>query len=335
MSDHSSIEWTDSTWNPVTGCSKVSQGCKHCYALREWPRLSAPRPRPNIYTGRQFTDVAEHMDRLEQPLHWHKPRRIFVNSMSDLFHEAVSDRFISNVFGIMAAAHWHQFQVLTKRADRMRDLLTRPDFLPMVEEAAALYTRNEVTWPVPNLWLCVSAEDQATADARVVQLSHTPAAVRGVSAEPLLGPIDLRRIVLHSGPIDLLPTAPPEWRAVQTVNVVMDATVPGKKSGRRAIDWVVVGGESGPNARPMHPDWARSLRDQCATAGVAFFFKQWGEWAPNCLCDTKHAHPPTPRPTPGKLGCMFRCGKHAAGRLLDGRTHDEFPNPSTAGHAGI
>jgi len=244
MSDKTGIEWTEATWNPVTGCSKVSQGCKHCYAEREWPRLSAPRPKPNIYTGRAFTDVMCHPEKLGIPLRWTKPRMIFVNSMSDLFHESVPDEFILHVFHIMAAGR-HTFQVLTKRPERMMQFLNNYQHL-----------RSR---PLPNVWLGVSVEDQATADERIPLLLQTPAAVRWISAEPLLGPINFDSD-LRDG---------------------LHALGCGDKDcscGDRGIDWLVVGGESGPQARPMHPDWVRSLRDQCQSAGVPFFFKQWGEW---------------------------------------------------------
>ena len=280
MSDKTRIEWTEATWNPVTGCSKSSQGCKHCYAERDWPRLSAPRPKPNLYTGRAFTDVRCHPERLDQPMRWARPRRIFVNSMSDLFHPDVPDSFIRQVFGVMATEAQHTFQVLTKRAARMRDLLDR--------------WRNDGTFQYheglapANVWLGVSVEDQATADERIPLLLDTPAAVRWISAEPLLGQVDLPGLFYYgterSGGI-----------------------VPLRAKGHTMLDWVVAGGESGPKARPMHPDWARSLRDQCAAAGVPFLFKQWGEWAP----------------ANDKMG--FRIGKKAAGRHLDGVLHDEYP----------
>ena len=265
MSAKSAIEWTDATWNPVTGCTKVSQGCHHCYAERDWARLAAPRTPPNIYTGRDFTDVRCHPEKLDIPLRWTKPRRIFVNSMSDLFHESVPDEFILKVFdvirqcqngyapGLDKLAAWHTFQILTKRPERMRDFCTRlrfreklylspfnaPDFNPMTS--------------LRNTWLGVSVEDQATADERIPLLLQTPAAVRWVSAEPLLGPVNLRCVA----PFDDFHTD------------ALDTPDPTRK-----LRWIVAGGESGPKARPMHPDWVRSLRDQCQAAGVAFFMKQ-------------------------------------------------------------
>lgn len=306
------IVWTDETWNPVTGCTKVSQGCKHCYAERDWARLQhLPR-----FKGRAFTDVVCHPERLDQPLRWAKPRRIFVNSMSDLFHEDVPDEFIDQVFAVMALAKQHTFQVLTKRPERMREYARGnwqsrimghlrkfggiPDGLGVMLQT--------INGSLPNVWLGVSVEDQATANQRIPILLQTPSAVRWISAEPLLGPIDL----LRAG-------------ATEMDSVGCLTPGGGESFARGLIDWVVVGGESGPKARPMHPDWVRSLRDQCAAAVVQFMLKQWGEWAPNCLCSRPDACKTTPRPEPGKPGCMFRCGKKAAGRLLDGVQHDGYP----------
>jgi protein gp37 len=228
------IEWTEATWNPVTGCTKVSPGCQHCYAERMARRLQA-MGQPHYARG---FEVACHEDALLLPLRWKKPRRIFVNSMGDVFHSRVPEEFVRDVFEVMARADQHCFQLLTKRAARLAELARR---LP---------------WP-SNVWVGVSVE---TADylGRLDHLREVPAAVRFVSFEPLLGPV---------GEVDL--------------------------SG---IDWVIVGGESGPFARPMAGSWAADLRDQCLAAGVAFFFKQWG--------GTR---------------------KKQAGRLLEGRLWDEAP----------
>lgn len=324
MADKTNIEWTDATWNPVTGCSKVSQGCKHCYAEREWPRMTKLVP---AYAGRDFTDVRTHGSRLDQPARWAKRRMIFVNSMSDLFHEAVPDEFIDSVFGVMWACLWgrkgkpgHVFQVLTKRADRMRDYLTQDRREKWATAAVHHGGANDpdgmydqvayAEGPHPRIWLGVSVEDQAAADERIPLLLETPAAVRWISAEPLLGRVDLRH---NTG------TLP--W-------------IGGKYGDGRSfsggIDWVVAGGESGPKARPMHPAWARDLRDQCAAAGVPFLFKQWGEFAP--YDDLRNAQKlpigvalscwPTHGPDAGK---MVRVGKKIAGRLLDGGLHDGYP----------
>lgn len=288
VSDKTGIEWTEATWNPVSGCSKVSQGCKHCYAEREWPRLAAPRARPNIYTGRAFTDVKCHPEKLDIPLRWQKPRRIFVNSMSDLFHEDVPDEFINQVFEVMNQAHRHVFQVLTKRPERMLEYMSTRKW----PNAVTIYGAAPL-----NVWLGVSIEDQATADERIPLLLQTPAAVWWISAEPLIGPLMIDTF------LGLLPEDDD------------GAPYPGR------IDWLVVGGESGPQARPMHPDWARSLRDQCLECGVPFFFKQWGEWAPDAPI-SKYADSTI------KLddGTYLRfVGKKRAGRELDGRTWEEYP----------
>ena len=231
MSEHSKIEWTDSTWNPVTGCTKVSAGCKNCYAERLAPRL-----------GQDFSEIILHPDRLDAPLHWKQPRRIFVNSLSDLFHEDVPQGFVNDVLDRTLATPRHTYQILTKRPKRMDNLIRE------------WMQDRKIIHPPKNVWLGVSCEDQKTADARIPLLLKTPAAVRFISLEPLLGPINLDRIPISHGIVEC--------------------------SGGRlpALDWVIVGGESRPHARPMHPDWARSIRDQCQAAGVPFFFKQWGEW---------------------------------------------------------
>jgi protein gp37 len=239
VGDHSAIEWTDATWNPVTGCTKISPGCKHCYAERLAVRLRAmgnPRYRDGFA-------VTLHADQLDLPLRWRRPKRIFVNSMSDLFHEAVPDEYIRGVFEVMARARWHVFQILTKRAERL------PAIAP------------SLSWPA-NVWQGVSVES-ACYTPRIGHLRRVPAAVRFLSVEPLLGPIPAL-------PLD-------------------------------GIDWVIVGGESGPGHREMAPDWARSIRDQCQREGVAFFFKQWGGRTPK-----------------------------AGGRVLDGRTWDEMPRAAPA-----
>jgi protein gp37 len=305
MGDKTKIEWTDATWNPVTGCTKVSQGCKNCYAERVFNRAYWNKPvlfagsekGGPIYRPREFADVQCHPERLEQPLHWKKPRRIFVNSMSDLFHESVPDQFISGVFQNMECATQHVFQILTKRSERMQRYMTW-----------RFQERNEGRFaysPPKHIHLGVSCEDQPTADERIRWLLQTLTAVRFVSLEPLLGPINTK-----------------PWIT--------------------GIDWVIVGGESGPGARPMHPDWARSIRDQCVAAGVPFFFKQWGEWAPTEMKAggdlggdmrrglTTIVHAPGNPEGYFRRGdeMMSRVGKKAAGALLDGREWREFPKGS-------
>ncbi len=316
MADKTGIEWTDATWNPVTGCARVSACCKHCYAERNWGRLQ----HLPAYAGRAFTNVATHADRLDQPIRWAKRRMIFVNSMSDLFHPAVPDGFIDSVFGVMWACLYgrneqagHIFQVLTKRADRMRDYM-RADRREAWAKAAVhhgggidpdgIYDQVlSFEGPHPRIWLGVSVEDQAAADERIPMLLQTPAAVRWISAEPLLGPVSLRLERLG------------HWNALAIKSNQPWATT--------RLHWVVVGGESGPKARPMRPEWARSLRDQCASGGVPFFFKQWGEWLPSDAEDQpvyrgEHRHL-------GEHWHAFKIGKKLAGRLLDGALHDGYP----------
>jgi protein gp37 len=351
MADKSTIEWTDATWNPVRGCSRVSPGCGGpgkaggCYAEGIAARFSDPGQAYHGFAergraGSKWTGkVALIEEQLALPLSWRKPRRIFVNSMSDLFHDALSPEDIAQVFAVMACAQQHTFQVLTKRAERMRDLLNDDRFRDtvnmFVEDVAfehsdpharrsddyrAIAQDVEEDEPLPNVWLGVSVEDRQRADERIPHLLKTPAAVRFLSCEPLLGPLDLTKIAVPD-----------------------DAA--GRYAGQALIDWVIAGGESGPNARPMHPDWARSLRDQCAAAGVPFFFKQWGEWLPDRLLETLGVRgvimrADGMRPSDADIEPMMAgtfdysgwqhfaaVGKKRAGRLLDGVEHNAFPEP--------
>jgi protein gp37 len=234
MAQWSSIEWTDATWNPVTGCTKISPGCKHCYAHRMAVRLLAM----GQHRYRNGFEVTLQPDLLMQPSRWRTPRRIFVNSMSDLFHEDIPEGYIRRVFAQMVSTERHTFQILTKRADRMKRLA------------------QNLPWP-KNVWMGVSVENSRYL-SRVDDLREVPAAVRFLSLEPLLGPL-------------------------QGLSL-------------RGIDWVIVGGESGPKARPIDASWIRAIRDSCRSSGVPFFFKQWG----------------------GKR-------KARQGRVLDGRTWDQMP----------
>ncbi len=239
MADTSEIEWTNATWNPVTGCTKISAGCDHCYAERFSERFRG-------VVGHPFEngfDLTLRMERIRQPLSWRRSRMIFVNSMSDLFHKRVSQSFIDQVFDTMEAANWHTFQILTKRSSLMRNYVNR---------------RYKDTVCPSNIWLGVSIED-GTKKSRVEHLRQTNATTRFLSVEPLIGP---------TGSLDL--------------------------SG---IHWVIVGGESGPKARPMKAEWVREVREQCLHEDVAFFFKQWGGYRPK-----------------------------SGGRELDGRTWSQYPN---------
>ena len=260
------IEWTDVTWNPVTGCRKVSPGCQHCYAETFARRGMGP------WKGRRFEDVRTHADRLDAPLRWRKPRRVFVNSMSDLFHEDVPDDFIDRVFAVMLLARRHTFQVLTKRPERMRSYVRPGARLRVTVEAGRLADDGRgslsepIAWPLPNVWLGVSCEDQQRAAERIPILLDTPAAVRFVSAEPLLGPIRLDWLRVKDGNLHAL-------RGVRTDDFT-SCGVPDQRTAR--LGWVICGGESGPGARPCAVEWVRDIRDDCTAAGVACFVKQLG-----------------------------------------------------------
>lgn len=277
MASVTAIEWSDATWNPITGCTRVSRGCGRCYA----ERLAATRLRDHPSRrgltdphGRWTGEVRFNGQWLDQPLRWKRPRRIFVCAHGDLFHEAVPYAWIDRVFGVMGRAPEHTFQVLTKRPERARLYLTGSSVERVRRSCNDWFELQGMPhrrWPFPNVLLGTSVEDQPTADERIAALLKVPAAVRWISAEPLLGPIDLN-ILTCNGTV---------FRRIEAA---------------RSLGWVVVGGESGPGARPMDPDWVRSLRDQCEAAGAPFFFKQWGG--------------PTAR---------------AGGRLLDGRTWDGMP----------
>jgi protein gp37 len=345
MSTSSKIEWTEATWNPILGCAKVSPGCDRCYAIPQ-ATIRAANPHPDVAAA--FAGLTERTaggldwtgrvnlipDRLTQPLRWRKPRRVFVNSLADLFHEAVPDEYIAAVFGVMAQAPQHTFQLLTKRHGRMRSLLGGEDFR----------RRFPFTWPLPNVWLGVSVEDQQWADIRIPALLATPAAVRWLSCEPLLGPVDLH--AHDDGLHHWLPDFGPQYDDGSGEPVCQGHGVSRGLHTRAMrctwIDWLVAGGESGPGARPMHPDWARTLRDQCEASGVPFFFKQHGAWAPvepdvtqnrresdwTVQIDGYHYPITEPHESPGggsRDATVRRVGKRAAGRVLDGRTWDQYP----------
>ncbi|MNW41810.1 Phage protein Gp37/Gp68 [compost metagenome] len=322
MSDKTGIEWCDSTWNPVTGCSKVSEGCRNCYAKTFTERFEGT---PGHYFEAGFK-VTLRPEKLGQPLRWKRPRKIFVNSMSDLFHPDVPDDYIDQVFYVMAIARQHTYQILTKRPERMRDWILQHGWI-MSE--------------FPHVWLGVSVENQQAADERIPPLLQIPAVVRFLSCEPLLGPVDLNAVPRPDNAYFM-------QRGEQ--GCITDPKEPDDYvywHKRDQIHWVIVGGESGHNARPMHPDWARSLRDQCQSAGVPFLFKQWGEWVPTNAEKDTGVYVPGVFPgdvcmspngecdvAPENYICFFnetegttmrKIGKKKAGRLLDGRTWDEFP----------
>lgn len=250
------IEWTERTWNPIRGCSRVSAGCQNCYAERMAARFSdegmpyegLAKRNPARWTG----DVRLVEEHLEDPLKWRKPRRVFVNSMSDLFHERLPMNDIVRVFKVMSEAPRHTFQVLTKRPGRMWD------FMMIMSRFNEVCERPE-EWPLKNVWLGVSVEDQKTADERIPLLLNTPAAVRFISAEPLLGPLDLGAVRVGCG-----------WRAIYC------GCSPNSGCGHSTLDWVITGGESGPGARPCQLDWLRNVVTDCREAGVPCFVKQLG-----------------------------------------------------------
>lgn len=310
----SKIEWTEETWNALIGCDKVSAGCKNCYAIKTaWIRMHNPAMKEKYagtvektangslnWTGK----VSMHEESLLKPLKARKPTVYFVNSMSDLFHKDVPWNFIYKVFEVMLLTPQHTYQVLTKRAERLHE----------INDINLHLQRNypDATLPLKNVWIGVSVEDQKAANERMPYLNLIPAAVKFLSCEPLLGPVDLHK--------------------------ALDHTLKYHAGGlKNCISWVIAGGESGPGARPMHPDWARSLRDQCAAADVPYFFKQWGNYLP--------IDQPWQQDSPKGLAAneqwlnrdggqgfhgqevyrMRNVGKKAAGRLLDGQLHDAYP----------
>ena len=374
MADNTKIEWCDATWQVVSGCTPTSDGCRNCYSARlAGTRLKHPPRTAGL--ARQAEDgrwvwageVRCHDDQLMVPLSWRSPRRIFVADRGDLFHPDVPDGFIDRVFAIMALCPQHTFLVLTKRPERMREYcdsrsgaIARAciDFLLdgtvdeydhwPVKSIGDIDFPDDVTmrqWPLPNVWFGASVENQATADERIPHLLATPAAKRFVSMEPLLVPVDLTRWIAEVCPNCLRPDCVPTLRA-DSAEVFSRCGAFVMETPRSLIDWVIVGGESGPNALPMHPDWVRSLRDQCQAAGVPYFFKQWGEWAPydegHCRAaadiDPYDAEPclkhlridgiVTHRQGSARdnTASLLRLSKKPAGSLLDGREWNEVPS---------
>jgi protein gp37 len=363
----SKIEWTDETWNPLAGCSLVSPGT-NCYAMGFANRLldkpgshyEGTTKRVNgkaVWTGK-VTRAPDQI--LTQPLRWTRPRMVFVNSMSDLFHEDVPDEWIDEIFAVMAMCPQHTFQILTKRPERMRAycngtikegvIINNPVFAkylpPLTKETKCEFfvdenghpkgridSGYEWQWPLGNVWLGVSVEDQRRANERIPHLLHTPAAVRFLSMEPLIGGVDLNGL---AAPAIKDPDKVPMVKETALYTAKdRPAILPAHDLNK--IDWVIVGGESGPDARPMHPDWVRFTRDQCETAGTRFFFKQWGHWAP--LADHEGRKDwmivdhqggvdvPDDRWPDETLGevAMVAVGKGKAGRALDGKEWNQMP----------
>ncbi len=367
MSVGTSIEWTHipgtvpATMNALVGCRKVSAGCKHCYAIgvahvragnplqvmQEKFRGTTERSGAGLnWTGK----VTLSEKALLEPLRKRKPHTYFVNSMSDLFYEGVPDEWIDRHYAVFALCPQHTFIVLTKRPERMQKYLTelraegptqgyisiyygRPGrCFPTVKGLPWNQNVLDMPWPLPNVWHLVSVEDQRSADERIPLLLQTPSAVRGVSCEPLLGPVDLDRWMTEPNGRGVC--NPMRRRRFEEHLVYADSA---------KLDWVICGGESGAGARPMHPDWTRGLRDQCQAAGVPFFFKQWGEWLPQTGgVEQLRTLPPTTPVTllahdghrgqsfaemegHARFGRMLRVGKKAAGHLLDGQEWRQFP----------
>lgn len=361
MADSTLIEWArhpvtgrGATWNIVTGCQIVSPGCTNCYAmklagtrLRNHPSrlgLTQDSKAGPVWTG----ETRFNEQWLTQPLQWKTPRGIFVAAHGDLFAEGVSDDQLDRIFAVMALCPQHVFFVLTKRPERMREYLRFDEaasndephqphqrilsaayeilgnadrFSPTAMHLRELCEASDPPLPLPNFWLGVSVEDQTRADQRIPILLDTPAAIRFISAEPLLGPVDFYR----TGAV--MPLADHPWRNGPIL---------------QGIHWVISGGESGPNARPSHPDWFRTMRDQCAEAGVPFFFKQWGEWTPGENVDrggtlrcaelfderwhfAKQTESESQHTDREYEPDVYRVGKKAGGHLLDGVEHFSMP----------
>lgn len=305
----SGVSWTDYSWGIVDGCTKVSEACAHCYAE---PMITRFQP------DRKFTQIRTHPERLEAPLNTKKPGRVFVAPLGDLFHPDVPHEFIYKVIKMMLYTQHHTFQILTKRPERMYEFVK--------------WYIMQTTEQLPdNIWLGVTAENQQRADERIPLLLQIPAAVRFVSVEPMLGPVDLHKYMW-----------PVCWHWDAKYKTPQEAIAAGAFAEKHRqglisahaefIDWVICGGESGSNARPMHPDWARSLRDQCIAAGVPFFFKQWGEWFPN---DSRYTDsiPPNKdfyqyfdkKHIEFEDTFMCRVGAKNSGSILDGKEWKQMP----------
>lgn len=420
MSDGTKIEWTDATWNPVTGCTLVSEGCRNCYAAELAATRLKHHPSRKGLAQKNADGVAKFTGEvrfneywLDQPLKWKKPRKIFVCAHGDLFHENVPDEWIDRIFAVMALSPQHVFQVLTKRPERMRSYFAetwqpapeqvfefrdkqlrvpaetrrsdRWDRINEVMDWLSISTHDDRFWdendnligripwprqPLQNVWLGTSVEDQTTANERIPHLLETPAALRWVSYEPALGAVDFDHVDLDGDgtqrvlkPYSLQELWRDHWCDVDAdddddfehfldwyeCSYASPEDLPTSPTSPR-IDWVVAGGESGRNARPMHPDWVRQTRDQCDAAGVPFHFKQWGEWLPwepgsapywksqnGQFEDSCHLFPVNMDDDTtwddglsfvahGELQSVFqRVGKKVSGRTLDGVVHDAFP----------
>ncbi len=330
MADRSKIEWTDATINPIRArrkdngkvgwhCIKVSPECTHCYAESRNKRsgLDCGTGLPYTVASTDLVTMEFEEDVMLQVLRWKRPRKIFVCSMTDVFADFVPDLFIVHLWAYMASANHHTFQILTKRPERMHKLLNDPRFYAEVIQHFRDFKHFER--PLPNVWLGVTTGDQEQANNRIPWLLRTPAAKRFISYEPALGPLRLWKLTaldFYNNTIGY------ETYPLDGMQAIPDCDWPHQK-----LDWVIAGAESGISARPAHPDWFRSVRDQCVKAGVPFFFKQWGEWAPITRTDGIHESPFGDYNIETKLGFM-REGKHKAGALLDGQEWKQFPTMS-------
>lgn len=347
--DKTKIEWTESTWNPVVGCSKVSAGCQNCYAERMVQRFPAMTGARKFGASPDSGDLDEGIGwdnrahflphKLDTPLHWRKPRKVFVCSMGDLFHESVTDEQIAAIFGVMTACPHHTFQILTKRPKRMVEwfnwidgfgkawLLCGVKMLDHIEPPNDDFgPQTKTPWPLPNVWIGVSVEDQETADERIPLLLQVPAAKSFLSIEPMIGPVTLNLAT----------------KCDKMCSEHQEAWCPGthgKCVCQQDIDWAICGAETGPGARPMHPSWPRMIRDQCKNANVPYFFKSWGEWA---LCGPLTSNRVDQLPLANNeiwltiegwddlngndVHRMKRVGKKRSGRELDGVEHNAMPD---------
>lgn len=319
------IEWTNRTWNPVVGCSKISEGCKNCYAEKMAGRLSnmkhshhkysqvvrwGQHPKTDMYYGLQEWSGEIYFDNnsIDAPLKWKKPSMIFVCSMGDLFHESVTFCKILSVFIIMEKCPQHTFQILTKRPERM------VEFYKMYKDTS-LFNNGYIE----NIWFGVTAENQEQANKRIAQLDQIPAIEKFVSIEPMLSAISISEALQNAASYKY------------AFSMVMEGG-----NIKKCISWVICGGETGHNARPMHPDWVRSLRDECAASNVPFFFKGWGEWIDNQhsnSCEISLSKFLDAKKYTFGTGIsstdVRKVGKKASGRLLDGVIHDAFPEVKT------
>ena len=335
------IEWTNETWNPIIGCNKISPGCDNCYAEKMAHRLKFnPKTVGKYYfitnNGKWTGEMHAFVDEFQKPLQWKNPRMIFVCSMGDLFHESVPFEWINRVFAVIASCQHHTFQILTKRPKRMKE------YFDYINQESIKYHAREVRnisyaesrinvmlsdisnlkikdrkFPFNNLWLGVTTENQEQANKRIPILLQIPAAIRFVSCEPMLSNIDLTRVSKLTG------LGLKYINSLSGIEWYNDIDSNNYNNWYGKLDWVICGGESGPKARPMHPNWVKSLRDQCKNAEVPFFFKQWGEWTTSFMVPVDLSKV---KNTSIDNTTYYKVGKKKAGRKLNGVEYNEFPN---------